>query len=288
MFSQAIALWPGLGGILALFAAMLGACIGSFLNVCIYRIPRDESVIRPRSHCPHCNKLIPWHLNIPLLSWTLLGGRCRFCRGPIAVRYVLVELLTAILFVAVFLQAEPLPRLLGMQTLPDPAMIPVYWVFLSGLVLGTFVDFEHLIIPDSVTLGGIAAGLAFSFMVPALHGADSHLSGLLRSALGAAIGFGGMFLIAELGSRAFKKEAMGFGDVKLMGAIGAFLGWKALIFTMLAASFLGSIVGITLIAMRRSDRKGQIPFGPYLSAAALLWVFWGPRLWQAYLNLLRI
>jgi len=225
MFSQAIALWPGLGGILALFAAMLGACIGSFLNVCIYRIPRDESVIRPRSHCPHCNKLIPWHLNIPLLSWTLLGGRCRFCRGPIAVRYVLVELLTAILFVAVFLQAEPLPRLLGMQTLPDPAMIPVYWVFLSGLVLGTFVDFEHLIIPDSVTLGGIAAGLAFSFMVPALHGADSHLSGLLRSALGAAIGFGGMFLIAELGSRA----ALMSGKLKLKGNMVKALSFSSVV-----------------------------------------------------------
>lgn len=286
MFTHAVELWPGLAGIMALFAALYGACVGSFLNVCIYRIPRDESVIRPRSHCPHCNRMIPWHLNIPLASWILLGGRCRFCRGPIAVRYVLVELLTAILFVIVFTQWAALPRMLGMQALPELAMVPVYWVFLAGLVLGTFVDFEHMIIPDSVTLGGIAAGLVFSFMIPALHATANHWNGLMHSGIGAAAGFGGMFLIAELGARVFKKEAMGFGDVKLMGAIGAFLGWQAVIFTVLISSLFGSIIGITLIAAGRRQLQSQIPFGPYLSAAAMLWVFWGPRLWQAYLTML--
>jgi leader peptidase (prepilin peptidase)/N-methyltransferase len=286
MFAHAIELWPGLAVILALFAALYGACIGSFLNVCIYRIPRDESVIRPRSHCPHCNRLIPWYLNIPVASWVLLGGRCRFCRGPIAIRYVLVELLTALLFVSVFLQWGALPRVLGLQPLPDLVLVTIYWVFLSGLVLGTFVDFEHLIIPDSVTLGGIAAGLVFSFLVPALHGATGHWTGLMRSGIGAAAGFGGMFAIAELGTRAFKKEAMGFGDVKLMGAIGAFLGWQAVIFTVLVSSLFGSIVGVTLIVSGKRQLQSQIPFGPYLSAAALLWVFWGPRLRDAYLAML--
>jgi leader peptidase (prepilin peptidase)/N-methyltransferase len=288
MFAHAIELWPGLAGVLAVFAALYGACIGSFLNVCIYRIPRDESVVRPRSHCPHCNRLIPWYLNIPLLSWVLLRGRCRFCNGPIAARYVLVELLTAILFLAVFLQWAPLPRVLGFQPLPELAMVPIYWVFLAGLVLGTFVDFEHMIIPDSVTIGGIVAGLVFSVLVPALHGATDIWTGLLRSAIGAGVGFGGMFLIAEIGSRAFKKEAMGFGDVKLMGAIGAFLGWQAVVFTVLISSFLGSIVGVALIVTGRRQLQSQIPFGPYLSVAALIWVFWGPRLWHAYLTLLMV
>lgn len=286
MFRQAIEVWPGLAGIFAVFSVLLGACVGSFLNVCIYRIPRDESVVRPRSHCPHCHTMIPWHLNIPLLSWLLLGGRCRFCRGPIVVRYVLVELLTAILFLAVFMQWDAISPALGMHPLPDFSLVPLYWIFLAGLVLGTFVDFEHLIIPDSVTLGGMAAGLVFSFLVPALQGAEAHLTGLLRSGIGAAAGFGGMLLIAELGTRVFRKEAMGFGDVKLMGAIGAFLGWRAVLFTVLASSFFGSVVGVSLIAAGRGKLQSQIPFGPYLSAAALVWMFWGPRLWQAYLTML--
>lgn len=287
MFLQMLQEWPEMKALFLLFTISTGACIGSFLNVCIYRIPRDESVVHPRSHCPYCEKLIPWYLNIPLFSWIFLAGRCRYCKAPISVRYVLVELLTALLFLAVALQLEPFPQFLGMQSLSYPVLVPIYWVFLSGMVLGTFVDFEHMIIPDSVTIGGIAAGLVFSFFAPEMHGAETHLSGLLRSFIGAAAGFGGMLLIAEIGTLAFKKEAMGFGDVKLMGAIGAFLGWRSLIFTMLVASLLGSIVGVVLIVARIKGRKSEIPFGPYLSLAATLWIFWGPRLWASYFNMLR-
>lgn len=273
--------------LIALFVGVFGACIGSFLNVCIYRIPRDESVVRPPSHCPHCNRMIPWYLNLPVLSWLVLGGRCRFCRQPISPRYILVELLTAVLFLVVLFQYPAFPQLLGMQRLADWRLVPVYIAFVSGLILGTFVDFEHMIIPDSVTIGGIVAGIALSPLVPSMHGETIWYNGLWRAAASATAGLGLLWLVAWLGERAFKKEAMGFGDVKLMGAFGAFLGWKAVIFTLVAGSLFGSIVGVTLIVSRRTRLQGRIPFGPYLSLAALIWVFWGPRLWDAYLRLMQ-
>jgi leader peptidase (prepilin peptidase)/N-methyltransferase len=243
-------------------------------------------VIRPASHCPHCNRPIPWYLNIPVVSWLALGGRCRYCRGPIAVRYILVELLTAALFLAVLFQAEGYPRLLGMRRLDDWLLVPVYCVFTAGLVLGTFVDFEHQIIPDSVTWGGLAAGLALSPLVPAMHDTTVWYWALLLAAVGGAAGFGLLWLVALLGEKVYKQEAMGFGDVKLMGAIGAFLGWKAVLFTTVAASLAGSVVGLTLIALKRTHLQGRLPFGPYLALAALVWIYWGPLLWQAYFRLL--
>jgi len=269
-----------------LFSALFGACIGSFLNVCIYRIPRDESVVKPRSHCPHCGTLIPWYLNIPVLSWLCLRGKCANCKGPISFRYTLVELLTALLFLLVYLKWVT-PQMLYMFPIPHPLVVPIYWIFLSGLVLGTFVDFEHFIIPDSVTIGGMVAGPILSALVPALHGQTVWWRGLEASGIGLATGFGVLLAIAWLGEKAFKKEAMGFGDVKLMGAIGAFLGWQAVLFTVFVSSLLGSICGLVLIATRNVKLQGRIPFGPYLSAAALIWVFWGPIIAAMYLRLLQ-
>lgn len=270
----------------AFFSAFFGACVGSFLNVCIYRIPRDESVITPRSHCPHCGAMIPWYLNVPVVSWLALRGKCASCKGPIAFRYTLVELLTAMLFLAVFMKWAA-PAAMHMLPIPHAAVIPIYWVFLAGLVLGTFVDFEHFIIPDSVTIGGMAAGPVFSALVPVLHSREVWWEGLLSSGIGLAVGFGILFAIAWIGEKAFKKEAMGFGDVKLMGAIGAFLGWKAVLFTVFASSVLGSIVGVLLIAFGGVKLQSRIPFGPYISAGALIWVFWGPAIFEAYMRLLQ-
>jgi len=272
--------------LIAVFVGAFGACIGSFLNVCIHRIPRNESVVNPPSHCPHCNTQIPWHLNLPAVSWLLLRGRCRFCRGPISPRYLLVELLTAAIFLAVLFQFSTYPRLLGMQQFNDWRLVPVYIVFAGGLILGTFVDFEFMEIPDSVTLGGTVAGLLFSALVPSMHGTTEWFTSLRDAALAAAIGAGVLWLVGWIGEKLYQKEAMGLGDVKLMGAVGAFLGWKGVLFTIVGGALGGSVVGVTLILLRRTRLQGQIPFGPYLSLAALAWVYWGPLLWRAYVKLL--
>jgi leader peptidase (prepilin peptidase)/N-methyltransferase len=272
--------------VLAGFSAVLGACIGSFLNVCIWRIPRDESVVTPRSHCPACNRLIPWYLNIPVISWVMLRGRCRWCRAPISARYIGVELLTAALFCVVFLQYAFETPMLGMVPLTDAALIPIYWIFLAALVCGTFVDLDHMILPDSVTIGGMIAGPIFSTLVPEMHhGQTVWYQGLLASGIGEIAGFGLLFLVAVLGEKVFKKEAMGFGDVKLMGAVGAFLGWQAVLFVLIAGSLVGSVVGVTLILLKKTELQGRIPFGPYLSLGALIWVFWGQRILDGYIEI---
>jgi len=198
----------------------------------------------------------------------------------------LVELLVAVLFFLVWLKFDHLagPPLLGLVPVTDWRLVPIYWLVVVGLTLGTFVDFERLIIPDRVTLGGIAAGLALSFLVPSLHGQESALAGLKASATGAAAGWGSLWAIAVLGKFIFRKDAMGFGDVKLLGAIGAFLGWQAVIFTVALSSLVGSLVGIALVALRKREMQSRIPYGPYLALAALLWILWGSGWWEAYLN----
>lgn len=270
------------------FVFLLGACMGSFLNVCVYRIPMELSVVKPRSYCPACRTPIPWYLNIPILSYALLAGRCRFCRAPIRPRYVLIEALVAVLFLLVWLQFCPtrLSVLLHLAPIDSFAIVPVYWLVLFGLVLGTFVDFEHMIIPDRVTLGGIVAGLALSALVPELHHKSQAWAGLTTSAIGAAAGWGSLWLVAVIGRALFKKDAMGFGDVKLMGAIGAFFGWEAVLFVIAVSSLLGSIAGLSLMALGRKQLQSRIPYGPYIALAALIWMFWGTNLCNAYFSLI--
>ena len=266
------------------FSLFFGLCIGSFLNVCIWRVPRGESIVRPGSHCPKCNAPIRWYQNIPVLSWLFLRGRCANCKKPISFRYTLVELLTGLLFLAVYLQWT-LPAPLKLVPIESPAMIPCYWLLLAGLIVGTFVDFEHFIIPDSVTLGGMAVGPVLCCLVPQLQGEIVWYRGLLGSIVGEAVGFGTLFLIGWLGEKAFKKEAMGFGDVKLLGAIGAFLGWRAALFVIFASSLLGSVCGLALMACRGVKMQSRIPFGPYLAAGAVIWLFWGEWLLYGYILL---
>lgn len=275
--------------VLAMVSVFFGACVGSFLNVCIYRIPHDQSVVRPRSHCPHCKYTIPWYLNVPVLSWFMLRGKCARCKAPIAFRYALVELLTALLFLVVMIKVVT-PYILKFQPLvvPHVALIPVYWLFVGGLILGTFVDFDHFILPDSVTIGGMVVGPILSALVPAMHGRVIWWQGLLDSGIGLLAGFGLLYAVAWLGERAFKKEAMGFGDVKLMGAIGAFLGWQSVLFTLFAASLLGTVVSLVLIVSRNANLQSRLPFGPYLSAGALIWLFWGRAVVEAYTRLMHM
>lgn len=272
----------------ALLSFAWGASIGSFLNVCIYRIPLEESVVAPRSHCPHCKKLIPWYYNIPLFSYLQLGAKCRFCGKPISVRYWLVELLVAILFLVVWLKFGFVHgnRPLGLVPMTDWKLVPVYWLIVMGLTLGTFVDLEHYILPNRVTLGGIVCGLLLSPFVPGLHGETTMVGGLLASLIGVTVGWGSLWGVAVLGKLIFRKDAMGFGDVKLMGAIGACLGWEAVVFTLATSSFLGSAVGISLILTGKKKMQSRIPFGPYLALAALIWILWGSAWWEAYLSLI--
>ena len=251
---------------------LLGGCIGSFLNVCVYRIPREESVVKPRSHCPHCGTMIAWYDNFPFFSFLLLGARCRHCKSPISVRYFLVELLTAVLFLLVWLHYG-----LDLRT-------PVYWLMVSGLVLGMFVDFEHMIIPDRVTIGGMVAGLVLSPLVPSLHGETTWLPSLIQAVIGLVLGSGSLWLVGVLGKLAFKKDAMGFGDVKLLGGLGVLLGGEGVVFIIMVSAWMGSIVGISLVVGRRKEWQSRLPYGPYIAAAAVLWILWGAGWWQMYME----
>jgi leader peptidase (prepilin peptidase)/N-methyltransferase len=282
----------GLFGLVAFLAAIffvLGTCIGSFLNVCIYRIPREMPVYRPsRSFCPECKQTIAWYHNIPLLSYLLLRGKCAYCGKHFTARYFLVEALVGVLFLLVFLKyaCGACGAPLGLVGVDNGWLVPVYWLAMCGLVLGTFVDFEHLIIPDRVTLGGIAAGFILSPLVPAMHNQETWLAALIQAVVGAAVGWGILWTLGFVGKLVFRKEAMGFGDVKLVGAIGAFLGWRAVLFCLFVSSFFGAIVGISLVLAGRKEMGSRIPYGPYLALAAVIWILWGWNIWGAYINLM--
>lgn len=280
------------------FAFGLGACIASFLNVCIWRLPRNESVVRPASHCPRCNAPIRWHQNVPIVSWLALRGRCAHCGQPISWRYVAVELLGGVLFLAAYLQwaypfffAAPPPA--ALTPFGSLLHVPACWLVFSGLILGAFIDLDHYYLPDRVTLGGMILGVPASYFVPELQftpGIAVPRSGL--EAVGWSLGglaFGFFFLwgLRAVASKAFRKEALGFGDVKLLGAIGAFFGPVAALFTVVLSSIVGSIVGIALV-LRGRTKLGSgmaVPYGPFLALGALAWVFWGPWLVWLYLQL---
>ena len=339
---------------------LFGSIVGSFLNVCIHRLPLGQSIVSPPSHCPHCKYSIPWYLNIPLVTWVYLRGKCRNCGAPISLRYFLVELLTAVVFLACWLA-------FGRQS---AGLAVVYAIFLAGLIAATFIDFEHLIIPDEITIGGMVLGFACSLLLPSLHGQHSPAVGLQQSLLGIAVGAGIIYSIVragklvfgrhkvalpadtrivftetalhlpdsvipyeeifyrpsdtiklhartvELVDRGYKdvrvllkrdrlrigqeelnpedvphleavceeivlpREAMGLGDVKFMGAIGAFLGWQAVLFSLMLSCIIGALVGVTLIMLRRREWSSRLPFGPYIALAATVWVFTGDALVQ--------
>lgn len=259
----------------SILAFILGTCIGSFANVCIYRMPKGRSIVVPRSHCPDCDGLIAWFDNIPLISFILLGGRCRSCKGEISRRYFLVELLTGAIFLSIWLRYG-----IDLRT-------PVYWVVVTGLIIGTFIDFDFMIIPDQITLGGIFAGLLISIIFPSLHGVVRHFDGFRAAFIGMLIGGMILWLVGELGRVAFKKEAMGMGDVKLLAAIGAFLGWQAVVFTVMISSLTGAVAGIIMVLCGKREMGSKIPFGPYLALAAVIWIIGGQDWWLTYLQWMR-
>jgi leader peptidase (prepilin peptidase) / N-methyltransferase len=338
---------------------VFGSMIGSFLNVCIHRMPLGQSIVSPPSHCPHCKYSIPWYLNIPLVTWLYLRGKCRNCGAPISIRYFLVELLTAVTFMSCWLAFGHQSAWLAL----------VYALFLAGLIVATFIDFEHLIIPDELTIGGVVVGFVCSFLLPSLHH-QADLGGSLRqSLLGIVAGAGIIYLIlrggklvfgrqklklppdtriifgesavhlpdqeipyeelfyrqsdaitlhartlelvdrcyrdvrvrlspatlrigeeefnpedvphleAVCGEIVFPREAMGLGDVKFMAAIGAFLGWQAVLFSLMVSALIGGfLVGLPLVLLRRRELSSRLPYGPYIALAAALWIFQGKPL----------
>ncbi len=258
----------------AFIVFMFGACLGSFLNVCIYRIPAELSVVKPRSRCPKCLTDLAWKDNIPIFGWLFLRGKCRYCKAPISARYPSIELLTAILFILVWVRFP----------YPDSLLFIPYWVLMFGLVLGSFVDIDEMWIPDRCTIGGMIIGPIFSFLVPSMHGAEGHIAGLVQSLIGLAFGFGMLWSVSFFGKLILKKDAMGFGDVKLMGALGAFLGFESVVFIVFISSLLGSVIGISFIASGKKELQSRIPFGPYIALAAVIWVLGGSSWWEAYTN----
>jgi leader peptidase (prepilin peptidase)/N-methyltransferase len=250
--------------IYALFALVFGMVAGSFLNVCICRMPKDESVVSPPSHCPRCSYQIKWYDNIPLFSYLLLRGKCRGCGTHISLQYPLVELINGILTLLLFLR-------FGL-TLDFAAL----FLFCSALVVITFIDIEHQIIPDEISLPGIVIGFALSFFL------NGH--GWLDSLIGILLGGGTLYLVAFGYHRLTGKEGMGGGDIKLLAMMGAFLGWKAVPFIIFTSSLTGSFVGVSIMLLKKKDSKLAIPFGPYLAFGALLYIFYGQPLIRWYLN----
>ena len=254
----------------AALAALFGLLIGSFLNVCIFRLPRDLSVVRPRSYCPECEKTLAWFDNIPLLSFLLLKGRCRHCGKPIPARYPIVEALTAALFFAFVAK-------LGIS------LAAFKFCLFSALLVGmVFADLEERILPDEFTLGGLVAGLALSWVIPladvptefifTITGArlKGHPLSLTESVFGAALPTGFLWLTGELFQRIRHKEGLGFGDVKMMAMVGAFLGLTGSLRTLILGSLVGSVVGVVYILLTKKDHKSyELPFGSFLDVTAV-------------------
>jgi leader peptidase (prepilin peptidase)/N-methyltransferase len=265
MSALAIAPFSDLGAFGAVAALLFGLVIGSFLNVLVHRLPRGESVVRPGSHCPACGAPVRGRDNIPLVSWVLLRARCRDCRAPISPLYPLVELVNGALWSLCFLRAPSYPDFLA-------------FVFLVSACLSLLlIDAEFQLLPDAITLTGIAVGIALSFF--------SAVRTPLSAALGAALGAGGLFAVAFVYERIAGQEGMGLGDVKMLGMIGAFLGPSGVLVTVLLSSVAGSAVGLGLMAARRGSMKMALPFGVFLSLGAVAALFFGEPLVAQYRGL---
>ena len=258
---------------------ILGSIIGSFLNVCIYRLPREESIVYPGSHCTSCRKSISSYHNIPILSYIFLGGRCSHCNSKISFSYPLVEILSGLLFVATLWKFGMI-----LDTL-------LYLLFISGLIVITFVDLKHMIIPNVITYPGILVGILYNALTTNWQNSLELVSNfsfgfqnffellnevpILDSLFGVILGGGILLLIAYTYEIIRKRQGMGMGDVKLLALIGAFLGWQGVFFVIFLSSILGSIVGLSIIITRKGDLKYALSFGPFLSIAAIIYIFTG-------------
>ncbi|HUW60856.1 MAG TPA: prepilin peptidase [Candidatus Bathyarchaeia archaeon] len=259
---------------------VLGSVVGSFLNVCICRLPKKESVIHPRSHCPKCGSGIAWYDNIPILSWLILGARCRNCREPISWQYPVVEGLTGLLFLAVYWRFG--------YTLATP----IYMLLAAALVLTTFIDLTDWTIPNEVTYPGIPLGVALSLVGMFYPASGLIVQDVFHALGGVVLGGGILYLLDKVALVFWKKPGMGFGDVKLLAMLGAFLGVISVPVIIMISSLVGSVVGITMVIIQK--RRGVVseghylPFGPYLALAGLIYLFFGQDLIDLYMGLMHI
>ncbi|MDO8494824.1 MAG: prepilin peptidase [Deltaproteobacteria bacterium] len=253
------------------FFSLLGLLIGSFLNVVIHRLPLGESVVKPRSHCPHCKHKIAFYDNIPLLSYLWLFGKCRHCKTPISFRYFFVELLTASLSVLFYLYT--------MRGWHDYFFF--FCFLIAPLIAIFFIDLKHLIIPNVLTLPGILVGIAAHYSV--FSPFDGKTGALLDSLFGIIVGGGLLFLIAALYKKLRKEEGLGAGDIKLAAMLGAFFGWQEVLMILLIASVVGSLIGLGVVAVRK-DWNAQIPFGSFLSIAGIFQLFCGRQVLIWYMQ----
>jgi len=251
-------------GINAILIFILGLIVGSFSNVCIYRIPKNESIIFPASHCPKCSSPIKPVDNIPLLSYILLKGRCRNCKSKISIQYPIVELVTGLIYLIIYLIYG-----LSIQTL-------IYIILSSALIIIAFIDLNEEIVPDVISLPGIVIGFIISFFVPYIS--------FINSALGVVVGGGIILVIGLAGSVIFKKEAMGGGDVKLAAMVGAFLGWRYIVISLFLGFFLGALAGIILIMAKIKKKEDAVPFGPFIVLGSFITLLWGEKIISWYLG----
>jgi leader peptidase (prepilin peptidase)/N-methyltransferase len=262
--------------VLYAFVFVFGASIGSFLNVCIYRLPAGRSVVTPRSACPHCRVTIPWYDNIPVVSWFILRGRCRSCGIPFSPRYAVVEAAAGGLAVLHFARFGPSAEALFLRgEAAGLAVAAITFAFACALLVVALIDLDHQIIPNAITLPGIAAGLLASAVLPV---------SLRDAAIGAALGGGVLIAVAKGYLAVTGREGMGLGDVKLLAMIGAFLGWPAVLFSLLTASVTGAAVMVVVLALSRRGLRQAFPFGPFLCLAGLAYVFVGARAVAWYLS----
>jgi leader peptidase (prepilin peptidase) / N-methyltransferase len=256
-----------MGTLTGLLFFVLGAIFGSFLNVCIYRLPREKSIVTPGSSCPHCEKPIAFYDNIPLLSYLILRGKCRHCGIKISIRYAAVELLTAVLYTLLF-------SVYGLSL-----ELAVALLFVTVLIVVSFIDLDFRIIPDILSLGGLLVGAGFSFLRgPVFDYVDAFW--------GIILGGGVLWAIASTYELLRKREGMGGGDIKLLAMIGSFCGIKGVLFSLVSGSLLGSLVGIPLMIIKHADTKYALPFGPFLSFGAMLYVLTGDKLIHAFINVI--
>jgi leader peptidase (prepilin peptidase)/N-methyltransferase len=248
-----------------LFVFLLGSILGSFLNVCIYRLPKKESILSPPSHCPHCGEPIRFYDNIPILSYLVLGGKCRHCKQHISLRYPVVEGLSGLLSLALFIKYSLTAQFL------------LLLLFAAALIIITFIDLDYQIIPDIISIPGIFLGIGASFFIPIMSWFES-LFGIL-------IG-GGFLLLVAIGYKWLTgREGMGGGDIKLIAMVGAWLGWKAIPFILFSSSLIGVLIGGGTGLMKKRGLRSRIPFGPFLSISSIIYIFFGPEIISWYIAL---